>query len=86
MSIPRLELQAATLGARLACNIRNNHKFRIVSQHLWSDSRTVLSLLHSDPRNYRQFVAFSISEILESTNINEWRWVFFFVILELDLD
>lgn len=75
ISIPRLELQAATLGARLASNIRSSHKMRIDSQHFWSDSRTVLSWLRSNPCNYRQFVAFRLGEIAESTNINEWRWV-----------
>lgn len=75
ISIPRLELQAATLGARLASTIRSSHTMRIDSQHFWSDSRTVLSWLRTNPRNYRQFVAFRLVEIAESTKVSEWRWV-----------
>ncbi|XP_062558130.1 uncharacterized protein LOC134223009 [Armigeres subalbatus] len=41
----------------------------------WTDSRTALSWIKADPRNYRQFVSFRVSEILEHTAASDWRWV-----------
>lgn len=73
-SVPRLELMAALIGARFAKFICENHKIVIKKRIFWSDSKIVLSWINSDHRKYNQFVAFRITEILELTSINEWRW------------
>lgn len=75
MSIPRLELQAAMLGARLANSITQGHSIEINRQILWSDSKTVLCWLRADPKKFRQFVSFRVGEILELTELENWRWV-----------
>lgn len=75
ISIPRMELQAALLGSRLAADVEKGHSFKIARRIFWSDSRTVLCWLQGDPKQYRQFVSFRVGEILESTNICEWRWI-----------
>ncbi|XP_055605993.1 uncharacterized protein LOC129754138 [Uranotaenia lowii] len=75
MSIPRLELQSCFLGAQLMSFIKNNHDILISRTVLWTDSRTALSWIHSDPRNYRPFVAHRVGEILEHTTPANWRWV-----------
>ncbi|XP_055612957.1 uncharacterized protein LOC129759509 [Uranotaenia lowii] len=75
MSIPRLELQSCFLGAQLSIFIRNNHDITFSRTILWTDSRTALSWIHSDPRNYRPFVAHRVGEILERTTPANWRWV-----------
>ncbi|XP_055622908.1 uncharacterized protein LOC129766407 [Toxorhynchites rutilus septentrionalis] len=75
LSIPRLELQAAVLGAKLSKSVEDNHTLSIVRRVLWTDSSTVLSWLRSDQRKYRQYVAFRVTEILELTQVDEWRWV-----------
>ncbi|XP_058451844.1 uncharacterized protein LOC131430702 [Malaya genurostris] len=74
-SIPRLELQAATIGVRLQEMIISAHELPITKKMFWTDSRTVLSWINSDHRNYRQFVAVRVGEILTQTNTSEWRWV-----------
>ncbi|XP_065084406.1 uncharacterized protein LOC135706688 [Ochlerotatus camptorhynchus] len=75
LSIPRLELQAAVIGSRLVKSIEENHTLPIRRRVIWSDSSTVLSWIQLDQRKYRQYVAVRISEILDVTNIEEWRWV-----------
>ncbi|XP_058810950.1 uncharacterized protein LOC131675821 [Topomyia yanbarensis] len=52
LSIPRLELQAAILGARLARFIEENHNIKIDEKIFWSDSRIVLAWIRSDSRRY----------------------------------
>ncbi|XP_062538717.1 uncharacterized protein LOC134206991 [Armigeres subalbatus] len=76
LSIPRLELSAAVLGARLSKSVIENHTLQSISRKtFWSDSCTFLSWLRADPRKYRQFVAFRLTEIHDLTQVDEWRWV-----------
>lgn len=49
LSIPRLELSAAALGARLSKSFIENHTISIKRRMFWSDSCIVLSLLGEDP-------------------------------------
>ncbi|XP_058827235.1 uncharacterized protein LOC131687200 [Topomyia yanbarensis] len=75
VSIPRLELQAAVIGARLATSIENALSIKIHQRYFWSDSRDVLCWLASDHRRYSQFVACRVSEILEITEPTDWNWI-----------
>ncbi|XP_062541539.1 uncharacterized protein LOC134209558 [Armigeres subalbatus] len=75
VSIPRLELMAAVLGARLLLFVEENHTIPIKQRFCWSDSNTVLAWLRSEHRRYKQFVACRVGEVLELTKENEWRWV-----------
>ncbi|XP_055527354.1 uncharacterized protein LOC129719975 [Wyeomyia smithii] len=75
VSIPRLELEAAKIGMRLAHSIGETHRIAPRRRFFWSDSRDVLCWLRSDHRRYSKFVAARVGEILENTDISEWFWI-----------
>lgn len=75
ISIPRLELQAAVIGTRLANTISKEHSITIDRKFMWTDSKTVYCWLQSDPSKYKQYVALRLSEIFESTDHTNWRWM-----------
>ncbi|XP_055623321.1 uncharacterized protein LOC129766749 [Toxorhynchites rutilus septentrionalis] len=75
LSIPRSELQAAIIGARLADSILGSLSIAVQKRYFWTDSRDVMCWLHSDHRRYSQYVVVRVSEILETTGIRDWRWV-----------
>lgn len=75
LSVPRLELMAAVLGARLADSVITAHSFHVAETIFWTDSATVLAWINSDHRRYHKFVGVRVGEILTLTKMNQWRWV-----------
>lgn len=75
-SIPRLELVAALLGARLARCLLDSFSEDMSRVQFWSDSQVVLKWINSDAKRLKgQFVAFRVAEIQELTNVSQWRFV-----------
>ncbi|XP_052901590.1 uncharacterized protein LOC128309263, partial [Anopheles moucheti] len=75
LSVPKLELQAAVMGCRLATAIAGAHRQTIHRYCFWTDSTDVVDWLNADHRKYSVFVAHRIAEVLETTSTDEWRWV-----------
>lgn len=73
-SIPRLELQAALVGVRLADTIQREHRWEADDVIFWTDSRTVLHWIQKNSRRYTPFVAHRLGEIAEKTDMTQWRW------------
>lgn len=74
-SIPRLELQAAVMGSRMANCVVEEHERKPETRTFWTDSRTVLTWLRNGSRTYKPFVAHRIAELEENSKTQEWRWV-----------
>ncbi|XP_055604679.1 uncharacterized protein LOC129752915 [Uranotaenia lowii] len=75
ISMPRSELQAALMGARMTETLSETLELPIERKYLWTDSLTVLAWLRSDSRRYHQFVSYRVGEILAKTSICEWHYV-----------
>ena len=75
MNVPRLELQAALLGARLLKTVETELEIKSHKRFLWSDSMTVIQWIKGDPRTRHIFVSHRLGEINELTASSEWRWM-----------
>ena len=74
LTIPKLELQAALLSARLRNEVQRALTLQIEKTFMWTDSTTVLQWLHSLEKQ-PVFVANRVAEILELTTADEWYHV-----------
>jgi transposase InsO family protein len=75
LSIPRLELQAAVLGARLAEFIKTELDVTIHKIVYWSDSLSVIGQIRADGKRFQHFVGHRIGEIQHLTEVSQWRWI-----------
>ena len=73
LSIPRLELQAAVMTVRLKEQIVKEHEMKISSCSFWST--TVLQWIHSSHCKQQVFVANRVAEILDTTDVSQWKHV-----------
>ena len=74
LTVPKLELQAALLAARLRAEVLRALSLKIDRTFMWSDSSTVLQWLTSLEKQ-PTFVANRVCEILDLTTVDEWHYV-----------
>ena len=75
LTIPRLELNAALLAAKLARKICEEHRIKFEQRFMWADSSNVIHWATSKNQQYNAYVAHRVNELLELTRATEWRWV-----------
>lgn len=75
ISLPRLELCAALLLARLSNKIISKLHVKVNNSYFWSDSKIVLSWITSSSTKWTTFVAHRVGEIQELTSITNWSHV-----------
>lgn len=75
VNLPRLELCAADIAAKLHCRIKEALQIPISSSHFWSDSTTALQWLQAPPRCWKTFVANRVSEIQGLTHGASWKHI-----------
>ncbi|GFX13010.1 integrase catalytic domain-containing protein [Trichonephila clavipes] len=74
-TIPRLELCAVVLLAKLVHRMKQALKFNATNTFLWSDSMIVLSWIRKESYQLKTFEANMISTIQERTSSEQWRYV-----------
>ena len=75
ISIPRLELAAAVLGARMDRLLKAELQITTEDSVFWTDSMSVLRYLANRNQRFQTFVANRISTIQALTNMSQWRHV-----------
>lgn len=72
ISIPRLELCAALLGAELGTKLLNILKLQIISVYCWTDSTITLAWIQKSPHLLNTFVANRVTKIQNCTTKENW--------------
>lgn len=73
-SIPRLELLATTIGARLAKIVMDAHNYKRIKLFYWTDSSTVLAWIQREC-NWNTFVHNRVKEIRKLSDPAYWHHV-----------
>ena len=73
-SIPKLELEAATMVAEQASFVVTEMTSNFSSVYFWTDSTATLGWINSDKRQ-KVFVANRINKILKHSKVEEWKHI-----------
>ena len=74
-TIPRLELQAAVLAARLSKMIVRELDLQVDQTFFWSDSMTSLQYIKNETRRFQSFVTNRVAEIPETSSSEQWHHI-----------
>ena len=75
MTVPRLELMAAVIAARLSVILDRELGYSGLQHFYWTDSRIVLGYLHNEAKRFKIFVANRVQEIHDICSPSQWRHV-----------
>ena len=76
ISVPRLELSAATTSVRLNSTLqRELDDVEVHETFFWTDSTTVLRYVNNDKARYQTFVANRLAVIKDGSCASQWRYV-----------
>ena len=75
LSIPRLELTAATLAVKVNLETQRALDFPIQRTYFWTDSTTVLKYIRNKKSRFHVFVSNRLAAIHDASSINQWFWV-----------
>ena len=78
VSIPRLELTAATLSIKMLQIIKRElelHDVTSIRKNFWTDSQVVLGYINNESKRFKVFVANRVQLIHDNSNTNQWHYV-----------
>ena len=73
LSIPRLELQAAVMSARMDDFLHRELELDFIDSWFWVDSELVLAYIRNETRRFNVFVANRVGTIRSLTNPEQWH-------------
>ena len=75
MSMPRLELVDAVLGAKLGTKICNELDLHVNCVYYWTDAVVVLRYIHNVSTRFEIFIANRLNVLHALTSVDQWRHV-----------
>ena len=75
VTIPRLELAAATVSARVSAFLRDELGYVDCKEYFWTDSQVVLGYVKNEAKRFHTFVANRVQLIRDLTNPGDWFYV-----------
>ncbi|XP_041789702.1 uncharacterized protein LOC121604290 [Chelmon rostratus] len=75
VTIPRLELTAATVSAGVSNFLRAELELKIDKEFFWTDSRVVLGYIKNEARRCHVFVANRVQKIRDTTDPRQWYYI-----------
>ncbi|XP_048006892.1 uncharacterized protein LOC125242210 isoform X2 [Leguminivora glycinivorella] len=75
LTIPKLELSGALLGARLAAKVTSALRCSVERKVFWTDSSVALGWIRNKPKLFKAFVSNRVNDIHELTTRDSWRHV-----------
>ena len=75
MTIPRLELTAATTSVKVARQLREEIDIPLSQEIFWTDSQVVLGYIKNQSKKFHMFVANRIQTINENSDVIQWKYV-----------
>ena len=75
VTIPRLELTAATSMVKINSVLQRELQMQIDSVYYWTDSETVLKYICNTTARFQTFVANRVALIKDGSQISQWRYI-----------
>ncbi|XP_072022453.1 uncharacterized protein [Amphiura filiformis] len=75
VTIPRLELTAATVAVKINHMIHKELEIQINDTIFWTDSTTVLQYIRSETKRFKTFVANRLAITKDGSTPSQWRYV-----------
>ena len=75
ISVPRLELTAATLAVKIDSMLRREMEIEISDSIFWTDSTSVLCYINNEERRFQTFVANRVAMIHNCSHPGQWHYI-----------
>ncbi|XP_052378933.1 uncharacterized protein LOC127931174 [Oncorhynchus keta] len=75
MTIPRLELAAATLAVRVDRMLKLELQIELEESTFWMDSQSVLKYIRNDTKRFHTFVVNRVGMIRDLSKAKQWRYL-----------
>ena len=75
VTIPRLELTAATLAVKVHRYVQSELDYPLNAAFFWTDSVIVLQYIRNDSKRFHTFVANRVALIRENSDPSQWRHI-----------